>query len=245
MTDVGIVGFGRCGRLAAEVLSGNHRVTVTDARDRSGEAAAAGIAWGDLPTVARNPWVVLAVPIRSLPAALDALVPHLVDDVLVVDLASVKERPMAWMDQRLPAGVARVGTHPLFGPDSVRARGLAGQRIAVCPAPGWPDAAERVVAEARVLGLEPVVVDAEAHDREMARSQALVFLVARALGRAGIGETDLATPSEDRLWDAMALVAGDTDELYEDILTYNPWAAERARALRDALAGEIERLGMR
>lgn len=241
-SDVGIVGFGRCGRLAAGILSRDRRVVVTDVRDLSDAAAALGVAWGSLEEVADRAVVLLAAPIRALPGILDTVAPRLRPDGLVVDLASVKSRPMEWMAETLPRGVARVGTHPLFGPDSVREQGIEGQRIVVVPAEGHAEAADRVTRAARAIGLEPIVTTAEDHDRQMARSQALVFLVARAVRGAGLGTTELGTPTERRVGSALRLVDDDTLELYEDILRLNPWAAEAAGALRDAIGAEVEHL---
>ncbi|MDX1624098.1 MAG: prephenate dehydrogenase [Gemmatimonadota bacterium] len=242
--EIGIVGFGRCGRLAADLLSERGRVLVTDIRDLSREAESIGVEWASLDSVASRPSVVLAVPIRTIPDALEAIRPHLRDGALVVDLASVKVRPMAWMAERLPGRVAWAGTHPLFGPDTVREQGVAGQRIVVCPAPGGAETADRVVELARALGLEPTLASAEEHDRRMARSQALVFLASRALRRAGIDEVEPGTPSERRVVAALRLLEADTDVLYEDILRLNPYAPERARELRDAVEREIARLGI-
>lgn len=240
--EVGIVGYGRCGRLAAEALGERYRVTVTDVRDLSREAGADGVAWGDLAAAAGRPVVLLATPIRTMPAILDAIVPHLRRDALVLDTCSVKVRPLEWMAERLPAGVDWVGTHPLFGPDSVRQQGLAGQRIVICPRSGDGAAAGRVARAARDLGLDPVVVSAEEHDRQMARSQALVFLVARAMRHAGIGKAEYGTPTERRVASALRLVDADSDELYEDILTLNPFARETANSLEAAMREELSRL---
>lgn len=241
--EVGIIGFGRCGALAARILSPRYAVLVTDTADRSGEAAALGVGWGDLAAAASRPIVLLAVPIRGLAEAITSVVPHLTPGALVVDVASVKVRPLAWMADRLPASVRRVGTHPLFGPDSVREHGLAGRRIVVCAAEGHEPAAAEVERVARDLGLVPVRATAEDHDRQMASSQALVFLLARSMQRAGIEPAAYGTPSEEGLKAALRLVGGDTEELYEDILRFNPFAADSASRLADALGAEVERLG--
>jgi prephenate dehydrogenase len=141
--EIGIVGFGRCGQLAAEILEQDFHVVVTDARDLSSEAAARGVAWGDLAACAARPTVLLAVPVRAMPQVLRAMAPHLRSGSTVVDMASVKVRPLEWMAELLPPGVARVGTHPLFGPDSVPDRNIRGQRIVVCEAEGHAAAAVR------------------------------------------------------------------------------------------------------
>ncbi|MGH7544508.1 MAG: prephenate dehydrogenase/arogenate dehydrogenase family protein [Gemmatimonadota bacterium] len=251
--EVGIVGFGRCGQLGARVLADRFRVRAADPRDRSAEAEGLGVEWVSVSEAAAASHVVLAVPIRTLPQALDAIAPHLRPGTLVVDVCSVKLEPCRWMSERLPETVHPVGTHPLFGPDSVREEGLAGQRIAICPALGHERAADDVAAVCRELGLDPFFVDADEHDRRMARSQAMVFLVARSLRRAGIAAEDaadrkrlveLGTPSERRFLSVLELVSGDTEELYEDIVRHNPHAHAAARRLAEAVEQEIDRLFM-
>jgi prephenate dehydrogenase len=240
--ELGIVGYGRCGQLAAEVLESDFHVVVTDTRDVASEAAARGVGWGDLAACASRPTVLLAVPVRRMPGVLRAMVPHLRPGATVVDMASVKVEPMRWMAEILPPSVARVGTHPLFGPESAPKRSVVGQRIVVCEAEGHESAARSVEVVARRMGLEPLRLDPETHDREMARSQALVFLLARALSAAGLEGSEFGTPSERRVWSALHLTAADTEELYEDILRLNPFAPESARALAAAVRSEADRL---
>jgi prephenate dehydrogenase len=241
-TELGIIGYGRCGKLAAEALENDFQVLVTDVRDLSSEAAARGVAWGDLAGCASRPTVLLAVPVRTFPEVLKALVPHLREGATVVDMASVKVEPMRWMGALLPEGVAYVGTHPLFGPESAQERSVRGQRIVICQAERHAAAARSVELAAGRLGLETLRLDPETHDREMARSQALVFLIARALSAAGLEGSEYGTPSERRVWSALNLTSADTDELYEDILRLNPFASESARALAAAIRSEAERL---
>lgn len=240
--ELGIVGYGRCGQLAAEVLETDFQVLATDVRDLSGQAAARGVAWGDIATCASKPTVLLAVPVRTMPRVLEAIAPHLRKGATVVDMASVKVEPMRWMEELLPPGVGRVGTHPLFGPESAPDRNIRGQRIVICEAEGHAAAARSIEVIARRLGLDAVRLDAETHDREMADSQALVFLLARALAAADLGGSEYGTPSERRVWSALNMTAADTDELYEDILKLNPFAPQSTRALVEAVQAEAARL---
>lgn len=240
--EVGIVGFGRCGQLAARVLRDVFRVRVTDRQDRSAEARACGVPWEAISAVAGSPRVLIAVPIRELPGLLDAIRPFLRPGALVIDVASVKVRPMGWMADRLPSHVRWAGTHPLFGPESVAEQGIRGQRIAICSSPGQVDAADEVADLARLVGLMPVRWSPEEHDRLMARSQAIVFLLSRSLRRAGIATDQEATPSERRFFAALRMVEGDSAELYEDILMQNPFSAEVAESIAAALDAEIVRL---
>ena len=241
LDEAGIIGLGRCGQLAAQLLRDHYRLTVADIRDRSAEAVSLGVAWDTLESVAAKPRILLAVPIRAMPSVLDQIAPHLAGDALIVDVCSVKSRPMEWMAERLPAGVQFVGTHPLFGPDSVLEQGVDGQRIVVCASGGQEAAAEQVSQVARELGLEPILSTPDEHDRQMARSQAVVFLLARSMRKAGLEPAELGTPSERQVYSALDLVAGDTDELYEDILRHNPHVPAPVRALCAAMLSEIDR----
>src|SRR5688500_4677972 len=229
--ELGIVGYGRCGQLAAEVLETDFQVMATDVRALAGQAAARGGAWGDL-----------AGRVRTRPEVLAGIAPHLREGATVVDMASVKVEPMRWMAELLPSGVSHVGTHPLFGPESAPERNIRGQRIVICEAEGYAPAARSIEVIARRLGLETIRLDPETHDREMARSQALVFLIARALDSAGLGGSQYGTPSERRVWSALNMTAADTDELYEDILHLNPFAPASTRALAEAVQAEVARL---
>jgi hypothetical protein len=76
----------------------------------------------------------------------------------------------------------------------------------------------------------------------MAQSQALVFLIARALDSAGLSGSEYGTSSERRVWSALNMTAADTDELYEDILKLNPFAPASTRALVEAVEAEVARL---
>jgi prephenate dehydrogenase len=237
----GIIGFGRCGQLASRLLKDHYRLTVTDIRDRSADAASLGVKWDSIESVATRARILLAVPIRAMPTVLRQIVPHLTENALIVDVCSVKSRPMEWMAAHLPAGVRFVGTHPLFGPDSVSEQGVEGQRIVVCFSPGQEKAAEEVCGVASEIGLEAIVATPDEHDRQMARSQAVVFLLSRAMRMAGLEPANLGTPSERQVYSALDLVAGDTDELYEDIITHNPHVSKPVRALCAAMMSEIDR----
>ena len=40
------------------------------------------------------------------------------ENAVIVDVCSVKEYPVQWMRELLPANVSILATHPMFGPDS-------------------------------------------------------------------------------------------------------------------------------
>lgn len=172
--------------------------------------------------------VILAVPVQRLADCLHQIAPHLRPGALVIDVASVKVEPLGLMAQILPAHVQILGTHPMFGPQSVDQPDLT---CVLCPVrgTGW----RRVAAFLRRSGLRVVVTSAEAHDREAAVSQGLTHLLARAfLGRA---RPAITTRSFEAMLAAFEMVAQDTPELFEAITARNVHVAEA----REWLVGEL------
>jgi len=180
------------------------------------------------------PVVLLAVPVAALPDLLPRLAPHLRPGGLLVDVGSVKVLPAQLMQEHAPPGTGIVATHPMFGPRSLD---LPGRRqVVVCPVrgPGW----RRVAAFLLRAGMDPVVMGAEAHDREAALSQGLTHLLARALAGMGAGVPGLSTPSAALLWQGLGMVAGDAPAVGDTILNDNPHAGR----LREDLIAALQRL---
>jgi prephenate dehydrogenase len=144
---LGVIGFGAFGRLLAQHLRQRFALVVTDRRPLKAEADALGVRWGELAEVAAQPDVVFAVPVQDLAAAASAARPHLRRRARVYDVASVKTKPLRLLDELLPPGVALLGLHPMFGPQSAR-HGVRGLKVVVCrPAAPRRAAAPRAVIE--------------------------------------------------------------------------------------------------
>lgn len=239
--QLGLVGFGQFGRFMARHLRAHFDILVADARPMHAQAAELGVRAGSVAEAAARPFVLLAVPVQAMPAALDAVAPHLPAGALVVDVCSVKIAPLRWMRERLPEHVEIVGTHPMFGPQSAPDT-LDGHVIVLCP-----ERTERMSLVCRFLedlGLEVIVSDAVTHDRQAARTQALAQYLGRALMEIDGADFPITTLAARRLREAARLVGEDSGELFAAIQKANPYALEMRRHLRqrlDELDREIER----
>jgi prephenate dehydrogenase len=131
-STIGIVGFGRFGRLAARYLAVDCTVRAYDPGARAQDVESTGAQLVSLEATAQSDVVILAVPISSLQQVLGQVKPHLKPESLVVDVCSVKEAPVRWMQELLPPQTAILATHPMFGPDSA-AESLLGCKIVICP----------------------------------------------------------------------------------------------------------------
>ena len=240
MKQLGLVGFGQFGRLAAGHLRGHFELIATDVTSAAAAAAERlGVPFGTLAEAAGCEVVLAAAPVAALRGVFTAMAPYVRPGALVIDVGSVKMAPARWMSEILPAHAELVATHPLFGPQSARS-GLAGLRLVVCPVRGRRY--EQVAAFGRLLGLKVTVTTPEEHDREMAYVQALTHLIGRSLVNMGIPDEQLKTQSYQHLLDLCGLIGADTFELFTAIQTQNPFAADVVTAFVDearSLLGQV------
>ncbi len=230
-SGMGLIGVGAFGAFAVPHLARHFDLRLYDrGRDLGALALPRGARATALAEAAAQAIVVLAVPLAALRGIAEDIAPMLRPGALVVDVSSLKVKPLAILEETLPAHVDIVGTHPLFGPQSGSA-GIEGLRIAVCAGRGRRAAAvERFLS--RALGLDATRTTPERHDRQMAYVQGLTHLLGRVLVAMDIPPVDLATPTFEHMMRMVSSVRHDTDELYRTITVENPFAAEvKARFL--------------
>ncbi len=135
--------------------------------------------------------IYIAAPLPDTEAILRAIEPVVGADAVVTDAGSVKRYVMEIGQAVMGPKAAFIGGHPLAGSEqqgAAQARPdlFVGRPYVLTPgrdAPPW--AIERTRRLAEALGAEPVLVlDAEDHDRLVARVSHLPHLVAAALVRA-------------------------------------------------------------
>lgn len=235
-----LFGYGRFGRAFAGLLTrAGYGVRVWDAQAEVPPAfAAASLA----DALADAQWVVLAMPVPHMGAALRELRPLLRASHTVIDVGSVKEHPCALLDEILGADIPHAGTHPLFGPLSL-ARGDKPLRVVLCASARHPDAAARTRALFEAIGCNVIAQDAATHDRAMARTHALAFYIAKALVEMGVGEDlSMAPPSFLGLANMLAAVRGDAGHLFAAIQRENPYATQAREEFVQQLSAIHRRL---
>lgn len=226
--SVGLIGYGRFGRLAAAYCA---REAVVFVHDPRAPARTGGrIRRATLREAASRPVVILAVPISALRGVLRSIRGIVVPGALVVDVCSVKTLPLAWMKSILPRSVSVVGMHPLFGPDSDTGK-LAGQRVVVVPARDLGGRMKGIRALARTYGVRLHSMTPASHDRLMAETLLLTQYVGRLLHGAGIPERRWSTPSYLHLRLIVRTAVRDSEQLFSDMWRFNPYGGRTARAL--------------
>ncbi|MCL6521143.1 MAG: prephenate dehydrogenase/arogenate dehydrogenase family protein [Firmicutes bacterium] len=195
--SVGLGLAGRLRRLGADPDPEARRVA-----EATGAVEAAHEAPG--PWLGEASLVVLAAPPGALPALAAAVAPWLAPDAVVTDVAGAKGRVAAALEPLLPAG-RYVPGHPMAGSERTGARWadpalFRGAVWFFCPPPAasaagtptaaWEAAYARAARLAESLGARPLRLPAALHDRWVARTSHLPYLVAAALAAAaGVEES--------------------------------------------------------
>jgi prephenate dehydrogenase len=216
---VTIVGLGCVGASIGLALREVEPETEVVGHDRDGERARKAHRMG---AVTRTHWnlpaacegatmVVLALPLPAVRETMEALAPHLEAGCLVTDTAPLKVPVVAWAREYLPQQVDFVTGNPIPGPAAQMGRPLRGLEAAAadlfegglyCIAPSGhagPEAVDRLIDLAHILGAQPLFLDPSEHDGLHAGVVDLPGLIAVAL---------LSATVDSPGWAEMRKVAG-------------------------------------
>ena len=231
---IGIIGFGRFGKLTARYLSENFDVFVFNRTEKSAEIKKSGARTASLKTVCQQKIVILCVPISTLKEVLMKIEPLLKKDSVVVDVCSVKVYPTRWMKASLPETVSILATHPIFGPDSA-SDSLKDRKIFLSPI--RIDKKQYQKIKTYLVSKELVLIEStpEDHDQQIAVSLALTHYIGRTLSEFGAAPLDIDSEGYKRLLHILEVVEHDTWQLFYDMHRYNPYAQEKRAAFMTAM----------
>lgn len=240
MPTLGLLGYGAFSafmaphltphfRLKAWNRSGFQRWTLPDEVSPVSLAEAAGC---DL--------VVIGVTVQAFDTLLPLIAPHIKSGAMVLDVASVKEKPVSLMLRHLPVDCELIATHPLFGPQSGR-NGIAGLTCVLSPVRTTRLACVKNFL-ADTLGLIVLEKTPQEHDREMAWVQGLTHFIVRAMNELKPPASALATPAYRHLLAVQELLGRDSEELFMTIEAENPSAEGVRRDFMAALRKVEERI---
>ncbi len=219
-----VVGYSTSRAEAVEALKAS---AITEMADTPGRA----VRGADL--------VVLAVPPRATIDLIGRLGPALEPGAVLTDVCSVKGPVMARASEagltaRFAGGHPLAGTHD-SGFSAARPDRLRGCVVYVCELAGGGDRPARAVMGfwRDVIEAEPILIDAAAHDRQLAWTshlpQAVASALAHALAERRLGGVSFGPGARDT-----TRLAASSPEMWLDILLMN----------RPALDGALEQTGV-
>lgn len=226
---IGIIGFGRFGKLVADYLARDLDVFVYNRSDKSSDIVRSGAKPVSLEAVCQQDIVIPCVPISTFIDNLKSMAPLLKTGSLVVDVCSVKEYPVRWMLEELPESVSILATHPMFGPDSA-ADSLQDRKICLCRIRVPDEPYDKIKNYLRSKGLIVIEATAREHDEQIATSLSLTHLIGRTLSECGAQPLDIDTEGYKRLLRILEVVERDTWQLFVDMHRYNPYARQKRLA---------------
>jgi prephenate dehydrogenase len=184
--------------------------------------------------------VIIAVPILSVREVMKEIAPHVEDGAVITDTTSTKAHVMAWAMELLPERVNFVGGHPMAGKENAgienaEAGLFQGKAYCVCPAVDASDSSVKsVLGLARLVGSEPMFIDAEEHDIYAGAVSHLPLMLSTALFsmlRSSPAWTDMGMMASSGFQDVTRLASGDP------AMSHGIWVTNR-----DAVIHWLERM---
>lgn len=241
MTKVAIIGFGRFGELLANLSKDAFDVHVIESDSaRQSVAKNAGFKLLTFEAVAEADIIFLAVPISHFGDTVKELATFVDERHTIVDLCSVKVYPAQLMQKHFTKS-ALLATHPMFGPDSAK-NGLNGLQVAFCPLRIEADQIQIIKAFWEGHGAVVTESTPEQHDKDSVYSQAFTYSLARIILNMHLPSVGFRTRSFDKLTEIAELSANDSEQLFHDMLFYNPYFSGMKEELEAAIKATEQKL---
>lgn len=231
---LGIVGYGAFTKLLIKYLSPQATILV---HSRNPDQPKDGLKFNfaDVKNVLGQDIVIPSIPAHALEGFFETNKQHLNPKALIVDVCSVKTKPIEVLKRVLPPDTEILATHPLFGPTSA-ANGLEGKRIMMYPARLPKDRYLKIKSFLQSkLKLQIIECSPKEHDKVMAYAQGLSHYIGRLMQIMDIPESPLTTDAYDDLKDMKQVQGSDSWELFKSIMFDNPYTLEVNKDFKQAI----------
>lgn len=223
--SIGIIGYGRFGRLLHSIFAEN--LPDKELRVYSRSNPVDDSLFYERRAVLKSELIIPAVPIRAFEATIEEVAPDITAGSTVMDVCSVKIHPRQILQKLLHEDVNIVCTHPMFGPATLRQQGdsLKGLNLVIenvrCP----DDLYVSIRRFFKDLTLNVVEMDANEHDRLAAKFHFITLATASVLKQLGLRRSRIDTASATALLDFLEMISTDRD-LVKDLHDFNPYCKE-------------------
>ena len=228
MKKIGIIGYGRFGKVLHDLLLKTFDVLVYDFNKSLKD-----IELSSLEEVLDCSLVFVAVPISLFVGCIKEISKFNLYNTTILDVCSVKVYPVRIMEKNLAEHVGIIGTHPHFGPDSYTP--FRELKITLCPIRDINNRILEVreIFESLSIGVTQMTPDE--HDRIAASSQGITHFIGRVLKEAGVRSTKINTLGFNELLGVIEQTCNDSWDLFRDLQKYNPYTKEMIDNLIDKI----------
>ncbi len=230
MNSVGIIGFGRFGKVLSNILQKGFKVKAYDLKMSRNFP---GVEFVDKDTILKEKIIFIAVPISAFESLINDIAPKLKVGNTVVDVCSVKNHPVKIMENRLSDNIGIINTHPMFGPDSF----ISNNRLKMMMHNTRDTYGQYGFWRGFFIdqGIEVIEITPDEHDRLAAKTQGVTHFLGRMLKEFGIKKTALDTQGFRDLLDLVDQTCNDTWQLYSDLQHFNPYTSEMISELKKSI----------
>ena len=234
MNTVGIIGYGRFGKVLATILQKGFSINIYDVKPSN---SLDNISFVTLDEVLNERVIFIAVPIHNFENLLKIISKDIKINRTIIDVCSVKIHTAKVMLKYLPSGVGILSSHPMFGPDSILTNEklkMMMHRTRDChnQYSFWEKYFKDQNIE--ILNMSP-----EKHDKLAARTQGITHFLGRSLKKFGISKTNIDTQGFRVLLNLVDQTCNDSWELYSDLQSYNPYTKDMIHRLKKSFE-EVE-----
>lgn len=233
--SIGIIGYGDFTRVICEQLADKADIIIYSRSNPPGKRSH-GASFVTIEEALSRDIIIPSIPSQVFEEFFSAHA-HLINpQALILDVCSVKVKPLAVLERLLPKTCQILGTHPMFGPASVaRNGGVKGLVCVVVPVRIPAERLEHIKSYLKnELQLRVITRTADKHDREMAYVQGLSHYIGRVVDIMKIPQTELATFAYKDLLDMRFVQGSDSWDLFMSIVHENPYAAEVQAKMKEA-----------
>tara|TARA_B110000438_G_C15619062_1_gene565704 strand:- start:80 stop:799 length:720 start_codon:yes stop_codon:yes gene_type:complete len=229
MNSVGIIGFGRFGKVLLNILQKGFSVSVYDPKV---EDSSLNVNFKDLNFVLRQKTIFISVPICNFESVIKNISSKLIKGQTIIDVCSVKIYPIKVMSKNLDKSIGIIGTHPMFGPDSFQSNKKL--KMMMHKTRDIDNKFSFWKQYFKDQGIQIFEMSAEDHDKKASHTQGVTHFLGRMLKELGIQKTTIDTQGFCDLLDLVDQTCNDSWELFKDLQLYNPYTKEMIKNLKRA-----------
>ena len=229
MKQVGIIGYGRFGKILFDMLKSKYHVKIYDSNHTQNN----DVEIVSLEEILKLEIIFIAIPISSFENIIKLISKYKLHSTTIIDMCSVKMYPVEIMEKYLSADVGILACHPHFGPDSYSP--FRELKTTLYPIRDIYNLYEEIKSVFESQSIRVVKLTPEEHDKMAASSQGITHFIGRVLNESGVRSTEINTFGFNELLGVIEQTCNDSWDLFKDLQKYNPYTTKMIDKLVDTI----------
>lgn len=224
-TTIAIIGFGRFGKLLVKILLKYSPAKIILIDTKKINISRKNLTVESIDGVKKADLIIPCVPISNFEEVIKQISPLIKKGVIVMDVCSVKMYPAGIMKTYLSDSTQIIASHPMFGPDSYRIKkSLHDLKLVIWNVSAKKSNYNQVKKFFSGLGLKIIELSPKDHDKLLASTLSYSYFIGKIGQKMNIKKTPIDTYDFQLLLDHLSIVKKDSEQLFFDIQTKNPFS---------------------